>query len=205
MIPVDEYLDLDPDDQETALPYIWTVNNKQQLVRTQVSKDLALSAQERRDFWHQLKSLSGHEHSVDKEAIIQKTREELAQNLTNSLLSMTGGHGNGAAISMLSSSSSTNSGVSKHNGGRHNGADYEPVWVESPECTACDDCLAINSDIFTYNDEKQIVIANPQAGSYKDIVKAAEKCSAECIHPGTPFNSDEAGLDKLLKRAEKYQ
>ncbi len=205
MIPVDEYLDLDPDDQETALPYIWTVNNKQQLVRTQVSKEMALSAQERLDFWHQLKSLSGHEHIVDKEAIIQKTREELAQNLTNSLLSMTGGHGNGAAISMLSSSSTANSGVSKNNGGGHNGADYEPVWVESPECTACDDCLAINSDIFTYNDQKQIVIANPQAGSYKDIVKAAEKCSSECIHPGTPFNSDEAGLDKLLKRAEKYQ
>jgi len=79
------------------------------------------------------------------------------------------------------------------------------VWVESPECTACDDCITINSDIFKYNDEKLVVIANPQAGSYKDIVKAAEKCPAECIHPGTPFNSGESGLDKLVKRAEKYQ
>lgn len=202
MLPVDEYLDLDKDEQDDAVPYIWTVNNKQQLMRTQVSKELALSAKERRDFWQQLKSLSGYEHSIDKDAIVQKTRQELAQNLTNSLLSMTGGAG-GAAINLLGGGASTGDGTTKSNGS--NGADYEPVWVDSPECTACDDCLAINSDIFAYNDDKQIIIADPKAGTYKDIVKAAEKCSAECIHPGTPFNPNEAGLDKLIKRAEKYQ
>jgi len=200
MVPVDEYLDMDSDEQETALPYIWTVNSKQQLIRTSVSTELALSAQERRDFWRQLKSLSGYDHTVDKEAIIQKTREELAQNLTNSLFAMTGG-GNASAMNLFDSSQAAASA----GGANTASGDYEPVWVESPECTACDDCLDINSDIFAYNDQKQIIIANPQAGSYKDIVKAAEKCSAECIHPGTPFNANEAGLDKLIKRAEKYQ
>ncbi len=198
MVQVDEFIDLDKDEQETALPFIWTVNKKQQLIRTQVSKELALSALERRDFWRQLKSLSGYDHKVDKETIIQQTRRELAENLTSSLLSMTVG-ANGSAISLLGSGGSA---AVKNNG---NGGDYEAVWVESPECTACDDCIAVNSDIFAYNDQKQIIIDNPQAGSYKDIVKAAEKCSAECIHPGTPFNPNEAGLDKLIKRAEKYQ
>ena len=197
MVPVDEFLELDSDEQETAHPYIWTVNNKQQLLRTGVSKELALSALERRDFWRQLKSLSGYDHSTDKEAIIQQTRQELAQNLTNSLLSMTGA-GSGSAITLLGANQAAGSIT-------NNSTDYEAVWVDSPECTACDDCLAINSDIFAYNDQKQIIIADPQAGSYKDIVKAAEKCSAECIHPGTPFNANEAGLDKLIKCAEKYQ
>ena len=108
------------------------------------------------------------------------------------------GAGSGSAMTLLDSSPS--SGNLANNSG-----DYDAVWVDSPECTACDDCIDINADIFTYNDQKQVVIANPQAGSYKDIVKAAEKCTAECIHPGTPFNNNEAGLDKLIKRAEKYQ
>ncbi len=198
MIQVDEFLNLDKDEQETALPYIWTVNNKQQLIRSTVSKDLALSALERRDFWRQLKSLSGFEHSVDKEAIIQQTRQQLAQNLTNSLLSMTGG-GSASAMSLMDSGNNLTASARTPNG------DYEPVWIESPECTACDECVDINPDIFAYNDQKQVVIVDPQAGSYKDIVKAAEKCTAECIHPGTPFNNNEAGLDKLIKRAQKYQ
>ena len=28
---------------------------------------------------------------------------------------------------------------------------------------------------------------------------------AGCIHPGTPWNAAEPGLDKLVKRAQKYQ
>ncbi len=201
MIPVDEFLNLDKDEQMTAHPYIWTVNAKQQLMRTQVSKELAYSALERRDFWRQLKSISGYDYTTDKEAIIKQTRQELAQNLSNSLLSMTGGN-NGSAMNFLADSGDTSVASTGGNGAA---SDHEPVWVESPECTACDDCILINPDIFKYNDEKLAVIANPQAGSYKDIVKAAEKCPAECIHPGTPFNSGESGLDKLVKRAEKYQ
>jgi len=157
-----------------------------------------------------LKSLSGYDHILDKETIIQQTRQEMAQNLTSNLLSMTGG--SGSAMNLLGNSSAPAKGYGNtsssnksygNNGG--NGGDYESVWVESPECTACDDCIAINSDIFSYNDQKQVIVVDPHAGTYKDIVKAAEKCSAECIHPGTPFNPNEAGLDKLIKRAEKYQ
>ena len=48
-------------------------------------------------------------------------------------------------------------------------------------------------------------MVNPQGGSYESIVKAAEKCTAEVIHPGTPWNSNEKNLDKLIKRAEKFQ
>jgi pyruvate-ferredoxin/flavodoxin oxidoreductase len=48
-------------------------------------------------------------------------------------------------------------------------------------------------------------VIDPKGGSYQDIVKAAEKCTAGCIHPGTPWNPAEAGLEKLLKRAAKYQ
>jgi len=199
MVQVDEFIDMDKDDQETANPFIWTVNKKQQLIRTQVSKELALSALERRDFWRQLKSLSGYDHKLDKESLIQQTRQQMAQSLTTNLLSMTGATGTNTTMNLLASGSSAPAA------GNAASADHESVWIDSPECTACDDCMDINPDIFVYNDDKQAVIANPQAGTFKEIVKAAEQCTAECIHPGSPFNPDEAGLEKLIKRAEKFQ
>jgi pyruvate-ferredoxin/flavodoxin oxidoreductase len=79
------------------------------------------------------------------------------------------------------------------------------VWIDTPECTACDECININPKIFKYNGAKQAEVADARGGPFKDIVKAAEKCTAGCIHPGTPFNPAEAGVDKLIKRAEKYQ
>jgi rubrerythrin len=86
-----------------------------------------------------------------------------------------------------------------------NGGGHDAVWIESPECTACDECIEINPKIFAYNDDKKAIVIDPKGGSYKDIVKAAEKCTAGCIHPGTPWNSAEKDLDKLVKRAAKYQ
>jgi len=39
---------------------------------------------------------------------------------------------------------------------------------------------------------------------FADIVKAAEKCTAGCLHPGTPWNMSEPGVDKLIARAAKF-
>ena len=41
-------------------------------------------------------------------------------------------------------------------------------------------------------------------GQISDIVKAAEKCTASCIHPGTPWNMSEPGIEKLMARAAKF-
>jgi pyruvate-ferredoxin/flavodoxin oxidoreductase len=78
------------------------------------------------------------------------------------------------------------------------------VWIDTPECTSCDECIEINAKIFAYDDHKHAYIVNPRAGTYKDIVRAAEKCTAGAIHPGTPFNRNEKDIDKLMQRAAKY-
>ena len=81
---------------------------------------------------------------------------------------------------------------------------FEPVWIETPECTACDECTTLAPKVFAYNEQKLAVVINPKGGRFADIVKAAEKCTAGCIHPGTPWNPAEPGLDKLVARAAKY-
>lgn len=211
LVPMHEFIELSPDDREGLYPFIWTVDHKQQLGRVLVSAEIVDATLERRSFWRMLKSIVGLDHAlVDAEAIAKQARLELAQKL----LMLAGGDVN-APMPMVANGHYTNGAngkVNGHNGanGAHhsghdaNGYDYEPVWIETPECTSCDECVIINPNIFVYNDEGKAVIANPRGGPFKDIVRAAEKCTAGCIHPGTPFNPSEADLQKLIKRAEKY-
>ena len=84
------------------------------------------------------------------------------------------------------------------------GDGYIAPWIDSAQCTSCDECIGINPKIFAYDENKHAQIKNAKGGPYKDLVRAAEKCTAQVIHPGTPFNAKEKDLDKLTARAAKY-
>ena len=77
-------------------------------------------------------------------------------------------------------------------------------WIETIRCTSCDECTEINDKMFAYDEDGLAYIADPTAGTFKQLVMAAEACAPEIIHPGDPLNPDEKGLDKLIKRAEPY-
>ncbi len=206
MIPFHEFLQLDKDDREGQYPFIWTVNKKNQLSRVLCSQEIVNSADERLQYWHQLKDLSGEFDQVDVDSIIEQTKVDMATRLSSTLLSLSAtgnsalltasmAKGNGAGQSSPATAMAANTGS----------ADFDPVWLETPECTACDECTDIAPGIFAYNADKRAEVINPTAGKYKDIVRAAEKCTAGCLHPGTPWDMTEKDVDKLIKRAEKYQ
>jgi len=204
MLPLHEFLELEEDDRDEVFPYIWAVDGKNRLMRVLVAQEIVNSCEERLGFWHQLKSLAGVDEVVDEQMIADQAKAEMAQKLSSSLLALAGG-GDLSALSDLSAGPSGGNGGGMTSGQGATSADYEPVWIETPECTACDECTDINPKIFAYNEDKLAIVVNPKGGPYKDIVKAAEKCTAECLHPGTPFNLNEKDLAKLIKRAEKYQ
>ena len=81
---------------------------------------------------------------------------------------------------------------------------FDEPWIDSIFCTTCDDCLALNKQMFVYNDNRQAIITDPKVGTYQQLVEAAELCPARCIHPGKPLDPDEPGLDDLIKRAEPF-
>ncbi len=204
MIPLAEFIELEEDEQEGRFPYIWGVNSNKELTRVLVSQAMLRSTLERRQFWHQLQSLCTAPEQADTQALRDQIKLDLAQNLATTLLGLS----NGNANSLLNGITSGTASAAEHFGSNGNGAaadDYEPVWIDTPECTTCDECTEINPGMFAYNDNQQAVVINSKAGSFLGIVKAAEKCTAGCLHPGTPFNPDEKNLEKLVKRAEKYQ
>ena len=77
-------------------------------------------------------------------------------------------------------------------------------WIDSPECTSCDECIKINPSIFEYDDQKHAFIKDPKGGPFKDLVTAAERCTARVIHPGLPRDPNAKGMDKWIKRGSKY-
>ena len=65
------------------------------------------------------------------------------------------------------------------------------------DCTSCNECININAKIFAYDDDKHAYVKDPKGGPYKDLVRAAEKCTAQVIHPGTPCDPKEKDSTSL--------
>ncbi len=80
----------------------------------------------------------------------------------------------------------------------------EMPWVDTPLCTSCNDCININRQLFVYDENKQAHIDDPRAGTYAQLVEAAEQCPARCIHPGLPLNPNEPDVDALIARASPF-
>lgn len=77
-------------------------------------------------------------------------------------------------------------------------------YIETPRCSSCNECIQINGRMFAYNANKQAYIADLSAGTYRQLVEAAESCQVSVIHPGMPRDPGESGLDELRRRAEPF-
>jgi len=77
-------------------------------------------------------------------------------------------------------------------------------YIDSERCTTCNECTNLNKKMFAYNANKQAYVKDPKAGTFAQLVQAAEKCPVSAIHPGTPINPKEKDLEKWLKRAQAF-
>ena len=196
MLPLAEFIELDKDEREGKFPFIWAVDKKNRLMRLLVTEDLVRSTEERLHFWRQLRGIAGLDaQPADADEVTERVRAELLAKVSASL-------GLGGAFAVPSSAAEVGAGDTATASSA--GGDYEPVWIETPECTACDECTTLAPKTFAYNDQKLAVVINPKGSKFADIVKAAEKCTAGCIHPGTPWNMSEPGVEKLMARAAKF-
>jgi hypothetical protein len=77
-------------------------------------------------------------------------------------------------------------------------------YIETARCSSCNECTQINDKMFAYNKDKQAYIKDLSAGTYRQMVEAAESCQVSVIHPGKPWNPNEPGLEELLQRAAAF-
>jgi pyruvate-ferredoxin/flavodoxin oxidoreductase len=272
-----EFLEVPAAEREGQRPFIWTLDEDRRRSRVAVSKEIVTLAEERLNFWHQLRELAGldvpdevrermndeaverfevrvQEIQAEYEAKMARLRADLpaavARRMAQGLLA----HGGGtktvedllaqafaspldpvtaddvAGMDFSSPSGGNGAGSGNGSGGATateavptavaepdvtsqppavEGADddddlaLEP-WIDTAMCTSCNECTNINGQLFAYNASKQAYIKDPRAGTFAQIVQAAEKCPAAIIHPGTPLNPKEKDLEKWVKRAEPF-
>lgn len=211
MILLSEYLNLGAEDREGKFPFIWAVNATNKLIRVIPAAPIVRSCEDRRNFWRMLKSLTGIREKVDVQTP-ERVRAEFAQTLaacltdwaaSGDVLSNPPALVSGTAAGMALGSA-TLALAAPAVPAAANGDGYVAPWIESALCTSCDECIGINPKIFAYDEQKHAYVKDQKGGPYKDLVRAAEKCTAQVIHPGTPFDRSEKDLDKLMKRAAKY-
>ncbi|MBT5826759.1 MAG: 4Fe-4S binding protein [Gammaproteobacteria bacterium] len=231
MVPLHEFIDLDHDEMAENTAYVHAVHPESNtLVRVAIDPEIVHATIGRRNFWRTLKGLAGLDKIViDVEAIAAQAKAEMASGIASNLMNMVSGKSADGAtdvnalaavlaaapaasapqvpvptVAAPAGKTAAASPVAKAEQPAAAGG-HDAVWIETPDCTTCDECVDINPKIFKYNDDKKAIIIDPTAGTFEDIVKAAEKCTAVIIHPGTPWNPDEKNLAKLIKRAEKFQ
>jgi pyruvate-ferredoxin/flavodoxin oxidoreductase len=211
MVPLVEYLDLSAEDREGKYPFIWAVDKKNRLIRVIPADPIVKATEDRRNFWRMLKSLAGIRETVDAGKIAEQAKAEFAQTIAAQLLQIAK-DGNiltdtlpGVGVAVAPSPITTVPVPGAPAPDAHASTNgYVAPWIDSSQCTSCDECTTINSKIFAYDGNKHAYVKDPKGGPYKDLVRAAEKCTAQVIHPGTPFDPKEKDVDKLLKRAAKY-
>jgi pyruvate-ferredoxin/flavodoxin oxidoreductase len=218
MVPLAEFLELDEDEREGLFPYVWSVDRERQLMRLLVAEPIIRSCQDRVEFWRMLKAIARvGEKGIDRGEIESEVRREITGRLASNLMQLATGDGGAASEASLPPIDTSAPASSNGNGATaaaaaapaDNGApaasgDYMAPWIDTAQCTSCDECIKLNPSIFVYNADKKATIKNPQGGPYKDLVKAAERCTAGVIHPGLPKDRNEKGIEKLIARAEKY-
>jgi pyruvate-ferredoxin/flavodoxin oxidoreductase len=225
MVVVSDYLELDEDDREGKVPFVWA---KRELSRLLVAEPMIKSAEERRDFWIMLRALADAEEAVEAaaasdEQMESRIRQEVVQKLTTGLMGLVSGDqsldiaavlssGEAAAAApdapaaapMAEASTAVAEAPAPAAAPAAVAGDYMAPWIDTEECTACDECIIINPQIFAYNDDKKAYIQSAEAGPYRDLVKSAEKCTAQVIHPGLPRDRSAKDIAKWIKRAQKF-
>ena len=201
MVLLAEYLELPADEREGKYPFIWTVDRNNNLSRLLVDDIMVASCEDRRNFWVMLKAIAGiQDKKVSVVDIEDKIRQEIMANVSKGLMQwISGGTASAEAISQPAAAPSAEKQPSVETSG-----DYMAPWIDSEDCTACDECTNLNPNMFAYNEDKQAYIKDPNAGTYKDLVKAAERCTAQVIHPGLPKDRSDKDIEQWIKRGEKY-
>jgi hypothetical protein len=223
-VPVDEWLALDAKDVGERVPHISVVDEDDVLHRLIVDAKLMQAARRYREIWHGLQELGGVHNShaerlLERERAAweeQKERELASARAEAAALPAVVEHTEGGTAPVVlgeplpaevAPSPEAESAVAE---AAEPVAEEAPAplgdpWIETSRCSTCNECTAINDRMFAYDENKQAYFKDMDAGTFREIVEAAEACQVAVIHPGKPRNPNEPGLDELIERAKPFQ
>jgi ferredoxin len=201
MIPVDESLTRERKGLPDKVPSLLMVDADNVLQRVIVDERLIREARRCREMWHSLQELGGV-HNSHAEKLLAREKKAWEERMQQEAEAHAASAPAAAATAAAGAPAAAAAPAA---------AEQEPerspdeAYIDTPRCATCNECTNINNKMFVYNDNKQAYIADIKAGTYAQLVEAAENCQVAIIHPGKPVNPNEPGLDELKKRAEAFQ
>nr|WP_321454754.1 hypothetical protein [uncultured Cohaesibacter sp.] len=205
MVPFEEWLKTSEATADIKRAYVLAVDRQDALMRVVLDEKIAVAARRCKDAWNRLQELAGINNSyvLAQLAEERKKREALLIELSSD---------NGAAAPMAVPEPAPAQPAAKEEpqplpDETDRAADEvldDMPWIETSRCTTCNECRQINDKLFGYNENMQAYIADLDAGTYRQLVDAAEGCQVSIIHPGKPRNPSEPDLDELMERAKPF-
>ncbi len=203
MLPAAEWLNLPERSAAERIPFLWAVDPDDRLHRVIVDARLMQETRRCLLLWHRLQEHAGihdshAERLVAQERAAWEAKWETAQEALQKAATAPVASAPQAAVTSAADAPAA--------------AEAEPAkpppdeaWIETARCPSCNECQNINDKMFTYNENKQAYIKDINAGTYRQLVEAAEVCQVAIIHPGMPRNPNEPGLEELMERAKPFQ
>ena len=201
MVPVADWLALSERDAAERIPYVLVVDAADRLHRVIIDSRLMQATRRCLLLWHRLQEHGGinNSHAAETLARERTAWEEQKRQELEALRSS----GAAAPASAVSEAPAAAAIVPDAPAEAAPPPSDEP-WIETIRCSSCNECQNINDKMFGYNDNKQAYFKDLSAGTFRQIVEAAEACQVAIIHPGKPKNPAEPGLEELLERAKPF-
>ena len=220
MIPVDESLTRERKGLPDKIPCVMMVDGSNALQKVIVDQKLIREARRCREMWHSLQELGGI-HNSHAETLLARERkaweermaqevEALAAAAPVAVAAPAASAPEAAAAPAVPAAAAAPAAAAPAPAASAPQAPAEPErspddpYIETPRCSTCNECITLNNKMFAYDANQQAYIADLKAGTYAQLVEAAENCQVSIIHPGKPRNKDEPGLEDLVKRAEAF-
>ena len=206
MLPVGDWLALPEDQAALRLPYLLAVDEKDRLQRVIVDAAMMQATKRCLLLWHRLQEHAGIHDSHTERALARERAERAAQAASEAVVQPTSTTAPAAAAPAATAPAAAAPATAAP-AAEAAAADKPPsdeAWIETSRCPSCNECQLINDRMFGYNENKQAYIKDINAGTYAQMVEAAESCQVAIIHPGKPRNPKEPGLEALIERAKPY-
>ncbi len=207
--PVARFLEMGSEVSADMVPYTLLIDENDYLHRVVVDHRLIDAARRCRDLWRGLQELGGINNSHAVTALNEA--KQAWQQEKQLLLARPDDQAQPAGATLASQEAANPGQVAELPSSTEapvmdeipNIPSDDP-WIETSRCTTCNECTDLNNKMFAYDDDMRAYIAHPDAGTYRQMVEAAETCQVAIIHPGKPRNQNEPNLEELIARAEPF-
>jgi hypothetical protein len=199
-----DWLALDEESSRQRFPFIWMVDAENHLHRVLVREKVLAIVRRIGGNWRNLQELGGSRNSYAMRLLDRERRawEEAKQEEIDEIRAALGAETAAAVAEPEALAEAVPAGVAEP---AAPAPPSDEPWIETPRCTTCNECTNRNNRMFAYNKDKQAYIKDATAGTYREMIEAAETCQVAIIHPGKPKDPEEPGLEELIKRAEPFQ